>query len=156
MKQLKPLKKVPFFIVSPIISMIGEVLFIFALLSVLDALVFNKRNMASFFMAAVIGGVIWAFFGLIEYLMRKRWDMKWYLFGIGVYLIPIACWAVLTLVTYTYWYSNRLSENAEFLMYLTRTMLLYISWAAAFRFGGHLICFLAGGGLRKKSKKQKG
>lgn len=154
MKQLKPVKKVPFLIVSPIFSIIGEVLLIFILLALMDTLLFNKRNMASLLMSIVVGLALWAIYGLIEYFMRKRHEMKWYLFGVGAYLIPIVCWSVLALVSYTYWYSHRLSENAEFFMYLTRTMLLYLSWAAVFRFGGHLIFFIAGGGLRKFKKEK--
>lgn len=154
MKQIKPIKKTPFLIVSPILSMIGEMILIFALLAVMDTLVFNKRNMASLLMSVVIGAALWAIYGLIEFLMRRKREMQWYLFGVGAYLIPLVCWVVLSLVSYTYWYSHRLSENAEFLMYLTRTMLLYLSWAAAFRFVGHLIFFIAGGGLKKSRRKK--
>lgn len=139
---------------SPILSIIGEVFFIFILLSLMDKLLFNKRNMASLLMSIVVGAVLWAVYGLIEYLMRKRREMEWYLFGVGAYLIPIACWAVLALISYTHWYSHRLSENAEFFMYLTRTMLVYLVWAAVLRFAGHLIFFVAGGGLGKLRKKK--
>jgi hypothetical protein len=62
---------------------------------------------------------------------------------------------VTALISYTYWYGHRLSENAEFFMYLTRTMLLYIFWAALFRFVGHGIFVLAGGGVKKKKSKKK-
>lgn len=157
MKQLKPVKKIPFLIVSPFLSIIGETIFIFILLSLMDTLAFGKRNMASLLMSVVVGAALWAVYGLIECFMRKRREMQWYLFGVGVYLIPIVCWVILALVSYTVWYSNRLSENAEFFMYLTRTMLVYLSWAAAIRFGGHLIFFIAAGGLnRSKNKKKKG
>lgn len=158
MKQLKPVKKIPFLIVSPFLSIIGEVIFIFVLLSLMDTLVFGKRNMASLLMSMVVGAALWAVYGLVEYFMRRRREMKWYLFGVGAYLVPMICWGILALVSYTVWYSNRLSENAEFFMYLTRTMLLYLSWAAAFRFGGHLIFYIAGGGLdkSKNNKKKRG
>lgn len=158
MKQLKPVKKIPFLIVSPFLSIIGEVIFIFVLLSLMDTLAFGKRNMAGLLMSMAVGAVLWVVYGLIEYFMRRRREMKWYLFGVGTYLIPIVCWGILALVSYTVWYSNRLSENAEFFMYLTRTMLLYLSWAAVFRFLGHVIFYIAGGGLNnlKNNKKKKG
>jgi hypothetical protein len=155
MKELKPVKKVPFLVVTPLLSIIFEVLFIFALLAVMDSLVFNKRNMASLLMALVIGAVLWAVYGLAEYLMRRTREMQWYLFGIGAYIIPAVFWVVTALISYTYWYGHRLSENAEFFMYLTRTMLLYIFWAALFRFAGHGIFVLAGGGVKKKKSKKK-
>jgi hypothetical protein len=155
MKELKPVKKVPFLVVTPLLSIIFEVIFIFALLAVMDSLVFNKRNMASLLMALVIGAVLWAVYGLAEYLMRRTREMQWYLFGIGAYIIPAVFWVVTALISYTYWYGHRLSENAEFFMYLTRTMLLYIFWAALFRFAGHGIFVLAGGGVKKKKSKKK-
>jgi hypothetical protein len=155
MKELKPVKKVPFLVVTPLLSIIFEVLFIFALLAVMDSLVFNKRNMASLLMALVIGAVLWAVYGLAEYLMRRTREMQWYLFGVGAYIIPAVFWGVTALISYTYWYGHRLSENAEFFMYLTRTMLLYLFWAALFRFAGHGIFVLAGGGVKKKKSKKK-
>ena len=153
MKQLKKIKKVPFLIISPILSIISEVVLLFVLLYSMEAMFFNTRNMADLLMTAAIGAAYWGIYGLIEFLMRKRREMKWYFFGIGVYLVPIVIWAVLTLVSYTHWYSNRLDEDAEFYMYFTRVMLQYIATAAVFRYVGHFIFFLVDGGARMISRK---
>ncbi len=153
MKQLKKIKKVPFLIISPIFSIISEVVLLFVLLFSMEAMFFNTRNMADLLMTTVIGAAYWGIYGLIEFFLRKRREMKWYFFGIGVYLIPIVIWAVLTLISYTYWYSRRLDEDAEFYMYFTRVMLQYISTAAVFRYVGHFIFFLVDGGARMISRK---
>lgn len=155
MKQLKQIKKVPFLIISPILSIISEVILIFILLSTMESLVFNTRNMADILMTAAIGAAFWGIYGLVEFFIRKRREMKWYFFGIGVYLIPLVIWGLLTLVAYTYWYSRRLDEDAEFYMYFTRTMLQYLACATVFRYLGHVVFFLFDGGYRMIRKKLK-
>ena len=155
MKQLKPIKNIPYFFISPVFSIIGEVLFIFALLSILESLVFGYRNMASFFMSMVIGAVIWGIFGLIEYLLRKKYEMKWYTFSVGNYLIPLIFWVITSLISYTNWYSNRLSEDAEFFMYFTRTMLVYLLFASVFRVLGHFFFEFLSRPRRKVNNKKK-
>ena len=154
MKQLKPLKKIPYLIISPVLSVIGEVVFIFALFAIMESLSFGYRNMANFLMSLVIGATLWGLYGLAELLLRKAREAKWYIFSIGCYAIPLIFWTVMSLASYTGWYSNRLDEDAEFFMYFTRTMLIYLLVAAVLRVLGHIIfMILSGNGRKSKAKK---
>lgn len=151
----KPFKKGWFYTLMPLNCFLVELFFICCVMAILRGASFSA-NMLAPLQAGAVGLALALLYGLVEWLCHRHWSMKWWHFPIAGYVIPLAVWAVFTLLAMTAWWSNRNSEDALFLKWFTLTMLIYLAIAAVFRLIAHVVYALTAKkmGVKKKERTE--
>lgn len=144
-KKLKSLKRGAFYPLMAVNCMIVGLVSLFALLSVIGNIQAGSDSLETkpFLLnplpLMLVGLGLFVVFGAIEMLCKLRWEMKWFDFFIAGYVISGVIWGILSLVALSNWWSNRNSDDAIVLRWLTLVMLIYWVVAAVIRIIVHFI-----------------